>query len=124
MPRWPRSKYARALAGTWPGELAPGARRCAAMSIRPAAPSVPGWCLRNELEPNIRGYTAQVCQPALVGRAIPTEAQELFDLGDQAFELACRLMRPGTPWREVWTQVQALSTPTHKVEFLMHGRGL
>ena len=82
-----------------------------------------GWCLRCEAEPSVRGYTAQVTQPVFV-RSIPSEAHELFELGSSAFDLARQLMRPGVRWREVFGPVQALSTATHKVEFLIHGRGL
>lgn len=84
----------------------------------------PGWVLKNEVEPDVRGYTCQVDQPAVVGAIMP-EAQELFDLGKAAFEAACRTMKPGATWRQVWTAAkQVADGQTYAVEFLMHGRGL
>jgi Xaa-Pro aminopeptidase len=85
----------------------------------------PGWVLKNEVEPGVRGYTCQIDQPAIVG-PIPTEAQELFDLGKAAFQRACELMKPGATWREVWRGAKAVANGQSKyaVEYLMHGRGL
>jgi Xaa-Pro aminopeptidase len=84
-----------------------------------------GWVLKNEVEPGVRGYTCQVDQPAIVG-PIPTEAQELFDLGKAAFQRACELMKPGATWREVWRGAKAVADgqSRYAVEYLMHGRGL
>jgi Xaa-Pro aminopeptidase len=83
-----------------------------------------GWVIKNEVEPNVIGYTCQVDQPAMVGPIDP-EAQELFDLGKTAFETACRTMKPGATWRQVWTEAKkAADGKTYAIEFLMHGRGL
>ena len=83
-----------------------------------------GWMLKNEIEVNVLGYTSQISSPVCVG-PIPPDAQELFDLGKEAFLRACALMRPGVIWGEVIEQVEAVSRdPRYKVEFLIHGRGL
>lgn len=83
-----------------------------------------GWMVKNELEPSVLGYTAQISSPVMVGPA-PADAQELFDLGKAAFETASAAMRPGVAWGEVVEKVEALSNdPRYKVEFLIHGRGL
>jgi Xaa-Pro aminopeptidase len=91
----------------------------------PAGTLQPGWVIKNEVEPGVRGYTCQVDQPAIVG-PIPPEAQELFDLGAAAFSRACQVMKPGATWREVWRGAKAVAQgqSRYAVEYLMHGRGL
>jgi Xaa-Pro aminopeptidase len=83
-----------------------------------------GWMLKNEIEVNVLGYTSQIASPVCVG-PVPPDAQELFDLGKEAFLRACELMRPGVTWGEVIEQTEAVARdPRYKVEFLVHGRGL
>jgi len=89
----------------------------------PTIPLQPGWIVKNELEPQVFGYSAQVAQPLILGPST-AEQRELFALGKQAFEVALSEMKPGVTWREVWTKVVSLGTSKLTVEFLMHGRGL
>jgi Xaa-Pro aminopeptidase len=83
-----------------------------------------GWVLKNEIEPNVQGYTSQIGQPVFVGAA-PAEATALFELGQAAFARACEAMRPGATWREVHEQTYAVAHGSpYRIEFLLHGRGL
>jgi Xaa-Pro aminopeptidase len=83
-----------------------------------------GWVINNEIEPGVRGYTAQIDQPLFVGPA-PALAAELFELGKKAFEHACQVMCPGATWGDVIDQVEALAAGTeYRLQWLAHGRGL
>ncbi len=83
-----------------------------------------GWFINNEIEPAVAGYTCQIDQPVCVGSP-PALAQDMFDVGKEAFVRACELMRPGATWGQVEQEVQKLAAGSKfKLEFLLHGRGL
>jgi Xaa-Pro aminopeptidase len=82
-----------------------------------------GWIIKGELEPSVGGYTAQIDQPVLLGE--PTaEQREVFELGKQAFSIACAEMKSGAIWRQVWSRIHELNSASYRAEFLLHGRGM
>jgi Xaa-Pro dipeptidase len=84
----------------------------------------PGVYVSVELMPEIRGYQAQVAQPLVVGSPAD-RALEIFELNAAAFDLACRLLRPGARWGEVEREVRSLADGTpYELTLLLHGRGL
>jgi len=80
-----------------------------------------GLCVAAEIILPVAGGMAQIAEPYVAG-TINAEQHAEFELNIAAFEVACKTMVPGTPWREVRRAVSNVAAGTgYTLALLLHG---